>query len=409
SGARSLTPATTPGNEVDKFAWSPDGTRLAFVHDLPDKGDALFVVPVDSLDGSDARNITGEITHTDGNPDNGEFDARIWDVPLWSPDSSSILFRGRVVDNQNRLFVVPADSPDGSDRRTISSSDSNYPAWSPDGTSIVFLDDEDDDNNKTLWIVPSDTADGSDRTELLTAANVLVSNASVNAPVFSPDGALIAIGGRPAGDPGQNELFLLSSDGSTLRRVSGDNVGLGNFSEFAWSPDGQSLAFSGTVVGKTNEELFVVDRDSVDGNDRRKVSGQLQDFDSDTEFDGDVSHFHWSPDGKLLAFVIINFANVDSSDVFLVNADGDGSDRRKVSGASAELDATPGPDSDFSQIRWSPSGHLYFTGDVQREREYELFVVPANSADGNDRVSVSGPISVEGGKVIAYDVGSRAR
>ena len=77
------------GDEFDP-AWSPDGTRIAFISDV----DGDFEIWVTPVDGEGATRLT--------------FDASADEYPAWSPDSQFIVF------NSNRfgyegLFVMAAD------------------------------------------------------------------------------------------------------------------------------------------------------------------------------------------------------------------------------------------------------------------------------------------------------------
>ncbi len=98
-------------------AWSPDGTKIAFVRlSGPNNHGEIFVM---NADGSDQRRLTqsGRNDHS----------------PTWSPDGTKIAFSNFTFSGGN-LYVMNAD---GSDQRTIFGNGFHHPAWSPDGLKLV--------------------------------------------------------------------------------------------------------------------------------------------------------------------------------------------------------------------------------------------------------------------------------
>ncbi len=126
SGAKALNkpfPVNSKAYEQDA-AFSPDGTRVAFVRGVDDSRAAVWVVPAS---GGQAQRLTSD-----------DFSAA---YPRWSPDGKSILFQGlaspgSVVD---KLYVVPVAG--GTPRRVFArdpARDEFEGDWSPDGSQIVF-------------------------------------------------------------------------------------------------------------------------------------------------------------------------------------------------------------------------------------------------------------------------------
>jgi tetratricopeptide (TPR) repeat protein len=71
-------------------------------------------------------------------------------------------------------------------------------------------------------------------------------------PAFSPDGAWLAVNGE-RGD--YMNLFMVKSDGSGLKEMTANHE-----DELpAWSPDGQSLAFSSTRHGDKQSRVYIID------------------------------------------------------------------------------------------------------------------------------------------------------
>ena len=116
------------------------------------------------------------------------------------------------------LYSVNADGS-AMRRLTWTPQDEQAPSWSPDGTRIAY-----ESSLGGVWVM---NADGSGQTKLTSGTQDID-------PAWSPDGTQIAFG-RPSSN-GWN-LFVMSADGSALRRVS-DVFG----NDPAWSPDGRRLA-----------------------------------------------------------------------------------------------------------------------------------------------------------------------
>jgi len=105
-------------------------------------------------------------------------------------------------------------------------------------------------------------------------------------PHWSPDGKQIAFFGSPAGKPPR--IYIVSSDGNTLRQESHGESGAYGDVDPSWSPDGTSLAFGATSDSRAPEEpVRVVDLKtnhiSVLPGSQRMLSPR------------------WSPDGHFLA------------------------------------------------------------------------------------------------------------
>jgi len=131
-------PFGCPGERAP--AWSPDGTKIAFVHRANDFGSDLDVM---NADGSSVTRLT-----------NAGGALRL----AWSPDGTKIafdpLFRGR------EIYLANVDGS-GVTQLTHNVATDVYPAWSPDGTKIAFESDR--DGNGEIYVM---NADGSGVTRL---------------------------------------------------------------------------------------------------------------------------------------------------------------------------------------------------------------------------------------------------
>jgi Tol biopolymer transport system component len=365
-------------------AWSPDGTRLAFIH-RPQPG--VIVLATASADGSDVRTLV-------------PFDGAYLNVraPAWSPDGREIAFvrgRGGVT---GELWTVPAG---GGAPRRLSSDEaavfSDDPVFTPDGAGVVHSSNRGGATN--IWLIPR--AGGA-------AIRVTTGPGPDETPSIARDGTLVFGSSR-----WRNVLLTHTlSNGQTRTLLT--------HSRFLWapafSPDGQELAYSqGEVDGSWH--IWIV---PVNGNEspRRLTSTAQGEVYPRFTPDGAFILFHnwnepsrlWrvpraggppsllpiaqnsgdayadmSPDGGRVAFVR---ADADGEHVYVAPAAG-GSGRRLVPGLA-------------SVPRWSPDGEwIVFSAD--RSYTSGVFVVrPDGSA--RRRVSERGgwPVWWPDGRQIAY-------
>jgi len=162
--------------------------------------------------------------------------------PLWSPDGRLVYY-----DFSLRAFVVAGLQ--GGSRLQFPSQTGIPGAWSPDGQAYTieeyFANEVGDPNLlPELNSVPSshllrfDARSGS--MQDLTG----VENVEDTAPAYSPDGKTLAFARKyldlSRWTPGR-QLWLMDADGTNLRPLLQDPDF--NYSSFAWSPQGERLAF----------------------------------------------------------------------------------------------------------------------------------------------------------------------
>ena len=224
--ATGATRRLTTGDDDEYFpAWSPDGTRIAFVSNRdkdPDRtyNNDLWVVPASGQAQPPTRltNYPGD----DNNPDYSSY-------PAWSPDGRSIAYiQGGPIElfsyGTRHLAVVPAT---GGEPRILSAGldrSVGNPVWSADGKSLRVIVEDD----KTQWLGTVPASGGEVR-------RIAGGRPIIEAIDQQAKGKTVAL----VSDPGHpSEVYAL--DGANLRRLSRQNDG--------WLADVQLAPVEDTVL-----------------------------------------------------------------------------------------------------------------------------------------------------------------
>ena len=204
-----------PGDQIqlssergDPTAWSPDGSSLLVLREVPRGEDAfshrdLYVL---NADGNWNR-----LTHANGYITGGSF----------SPDGTEVVYAVWRTSG-NAIYVV--DLEGGTPRLVRDALAIPYePAFSPDGSQIAYFDGSGDHGN-SLHVM---NADGSD-VRVLTGPDY----GHIDELAWSPDGSRLAFSLQYGGG-----LFVVGVDGSGLTELVpyGENA--------AWSPDGSRISY----------------------------------------------------------------------------------------------------------------------------------------------------------------------
>lgn len=264
-------------------AWSPDGTRLAFVSTRSGNQDIWLV----NADGSGLRQLTNH----------SSFDREI----AWSSDGTKIAFSsGRTGGGDIYVISVAGTGIPSATRFTSSTLNEYNPVWAPNGGGIAY-------------VVDTGTSTGADLYwRLATAAGAPVGNpirltnrnGTDTAPFFSPDGSKIVF---RAPVSGVDQIWVVNLVGQGAPSIIGPLTTQGNNYFQSWSPDSTRILFQSTRDG--NPEIYSM---NADGSSQTRLTNNS------------VSEAYavWSADARQIAFQRGN-------DLWLMNADG--SNQRNVS------------------------------------------------------------------------------
>ncbi|MFC2030757.1 TolB family protein [Chloroflexota bacterium] len=261
--------------------YSPDGTRIAWLHYAGSNGE----IYVANADGSNRINLTNN--------------SRLETSPTWSLDGTRIAFTRYLGPDHPEIFVINSNGTGSLQQLTDGDSGSwpycrsHSPEWSPtaeriayvcglglfsevyfmnaDGTSKTRLTDDSDDGHREdgaldwspdgSWIAYTKWNEAHKKADVYKVSIYgsgivkLTDGPGLNSsPAWSPDGTKIAFHGYL--DNQNFEIATISSnDGSGLTNLTKQGAGSGNFWP-RWSADGAMISFLSTRDG--NLELYVM-------------------------------------------------------------------------------------------------------------------------------------------------------
>lgn len=134
----------------------------------------------------------------------------------------------------SRYRLIVADADGANPQRVADSPDPLMsPSWSPDGRKLAYVSFE---GNQSAIYVQTLRTGTRDRVSARAGIN--------GAPVFSPDGRILAL--TLSQDQGNPDIYMLDVAGQVLTRLT-RNVAIDT--EPAWAPDGQSIYFTSDRSG----------------------------------------------------------------------------------------------------------------------------------------------------------------
>jgi TolB protein len=206
SGIKQLT--EMPGHEYLP-AWSPEGTRIAFVSSHQ-QVQQIYAI---NVDGSHLQQLTDATSPTFG--------------PAWSPDGKKIGY-ALSTHTSSELYIMNSDGSHPT-QLTSNGAYNGGAVWSPDGQQIAFHS-SDSENNADIYLINSDGSGEKRLTE---------SPADDYSPTWSPDGRQIAF---LSWEDNVVDIYVIDADGINRRKLTHNHALEINSPK--WSPDGKTILFS---------------------------------------------------------------------------------------------------------------------------------------------------------------------
>ncbi|MFL5619274.1 MAG: Ig-like domain-containing protein [Gemmatimonadaceae bacterium] len=257
----------------------------------------IFVLPLDVPGAAPVRVNAGNVSRD----------------PSPSPDGTQLVFAVSQIDaagrDQNDLYVVNRNGLN-MHRLTNDPGIEYEPTWSPDGTKILFSATDSSLDAHALWVV---NVDGTGLKNLTTA---LPAGVSVpEHPAWSPDGRRIAFIARR---DQQHKVWTMNADGSNAAQLTTD---VGFDQSPTWSPDGASIGFTryNATAPANGWDVAIV---SVTGGAAVRLT-----------LPGDQLLPAWSPDGQYIAVTGTVVAGQGTPNLYTLRPDGSGLRLRTVNAA----------------------------------------------------------------------------
>lgn len=202
-------------------AWSPDGSRIAFVSDRENDHGSVQCIYVMNADGSDAHELIEDYYN---------------DHPDWSPDGKRITFTSR-----EDIYITNADGSGQPLNLTESPEKDAFPVWSPDGSQIAWLSG--DDGNWQIFVM---NVDGSGKRQL-------TGSGQINGVAWTVDGRLFT---HWQNDEAACSNCVMDPDGGNISDAGGKGD-LVRYFPF-WTADGQPVEVANVDFFTGDHEIYLV-------------------------------------------------------------------------------------------------------------------------------------------------------
>ncbi|MEO7648488.1 MAG: hypothetical protein ABIV11_09685, partial [Gemmatimonadaceae bacterium] len=361
---RTLTSARDPHSP----AWSPDGSRLAFVSGNPQfvlgSGEIIgniapSAVWIVSLDGRVARSITG--------------DKQLNTSPVWDPSGQAVLYistlrGGRDIYHQR---LGRSGVPVGDPQRLTTGANAHGITLSQDGGTLIYSTMV---STSAVWSLPIPERG---TVSVAEASRVTQANEQIEYVTVSADGEWIVFDSDRSGN---QDIWKAPTRGGEAEQLTRDPA-----DEFrpTWSPDGREISFHSWRKG--NRDLLA---SNADGSGVRELAATKA-----HEYAG-----MWSPDGRYIAFPA-----EEGGQLYLDIVDRSGANRRRLPRITSGLGVTWSPDG-----QWVASSNGRVMAMVRpADSTYRVLATPADLA--GDIPSEMGAFSSDGTMVYMITRGANAR
>ena len=309
-------------------------------------------------------------------------------APQPSPDGRQVVFTRRAYDapsnrNVTNLWIVPIDG--GEPRRlTTGAASDTSPRWSPDGRTFAFVSDR--SGTSQIWTIDPTAGEAKRATDL----PVDVDNVE-----YSPDGSRLAFSAEVYPDCPD-----LACTAKRDKEKSDNPVKARIYTRLmirhwdAWDEGKRSHIFVWPLKGGAPVDVM-----------------KGADADSPTKPFGGAEEFAWSPDGKSIAFTSKMAANPawsTDTNIYLAAADGGG--YRCLTCANEATDTQPAFSPDGKTLAYLAMARPGFEADRQRVALYDLASGTSHVlTEGWDRSADSVAWSADGKRllVLAEDAARR--
>ncbi len=222
-GSRILNLSNHPAEDV-RPAWSPDGSRIAFVSNRENATGGGQLIYVMDADGGNVRSLPAQ---------------KDSDFPNWSNDGSRITYT-----HSGDIYVVSADGSGQPVNLTNSPEEDSRSAWSRDDSLIAWISDS-GNGNRNIFVMQSDGGN----------VKQLTDNGQM-------DGFLWTVDGRIFSGWGWNDLeqfchnCVMNADGSNIE----DAGGKGELQRIMpyWTADGQRVEVGNVDFFTGDNEIYLV-------------------------------------------------------------------------------------------------------------------------------------------------------
>ncbi len=281
-------------------------------------------------------------------------------IALWlggaKPPSPRLVYMSNISPNSDNWDLFMLDLPTKNVIRLTTTLRINerYPAWSSDGTQIayhananqsynIFIMPMADTNNITTPFVPEGNMGG-----LAIAYDKAM-------PAWSYDDQFIGFHAKTQN--GRYGLFMGRADGSEMRMLISPLEGL-DIIHYAWSPNGEEIAFTETTNAGSKIYLFTIP-EGIQNATTNRVNMRL--------FAENASFPAWSPDGTKLAYI----------------KDGDRGSRIFVYDVISQTETQIPPEDDNrifedTHPEWSDDSQSIIFASDRQGIEFDLYIIQIN-------------------------------